>query len=121
MGPEKRTSSWPAGPGLHKQAGHMAAIASVDITSKNACQTGPSTYVNLEASVRSRGRDGGCGAERDLIEAGLNEPADAAGPWDLCCGACSWRVTLGEAVRGCGRRRCGAIDVGLGTRRDRRH
>ena len=46
LGPEKRTSSWPAGQGLHKQAGHMAASASSYITQKTTCQTGPSTYGN---------------------------------------------------------------------------
>ena len=67
--------------------------------------------------MRSRGVDGGSGAERDLIEAGLSEPADAAVLWDLCCSTCSGRAALGEAVRRCGRRLCGAIDVGRGNRR----
>jgi hypothetical protein len=39
--------------------------------------------VNLEGSVRSRGDAAELGAVRDLIEAGLNEPADAlAALWD---------------------------------------
>ena len=71
--------------------------------------------------MRLRGTDDGFGAVRGLIEAGLNEPADAAGLWDLCCFACSGRAALGEAVRRCGRRPCGAIDVGRGNRRDQRH
>ena len=78
-------------------------------------------FVNLEGSVRSRGTDVGCGAERDLIKAGLNEPADAAWLWDLCCGACSGRAALGAALRRCGQRPCGAIDVGRVDRRDERH
>jgi hypothetical protein len=48
-----------------------------------------SSNENLEGSVRSRGTDDGSGTVRDLIEAGLNEPVDAASLWDLCCGACS--------------------------------
>ena len=71
--------------------------------------------------MRSLGTVCGHGAARDLIEAGLSEPADAAVLWDLCCGACSGRAVLGEAVRRCGRRPCGAIDVGRGNRRDERH
>jgi hypothetical protein len=40
-------------------------------------------HQNLEASVRSRGDAAELGAVRDLIEAGLNEPADAvAALWD---------------------------------------
>ncbi|MEI6536621.1 MAG: hypothetical protein WCN98_14845, partial [Verrucomicrobiaceae bacterium] len=49
----------------------------------------PRCFGNLEGSVRSRGTDDGSGTVRDLIEAGLNEPVDAASLWDLCCGACS--------------------------------
>ena len=71
--------------------------------------------------MRSRGDDGATGRARDLIEAGLNEPADAAGLWDLCCGACPGRVALGGAVCGCGRRLFGAVDVGRGNGRDERH
>jgi hypothetical protein len=51
LGPEKRTSSWPAGQGLHKQAGHMAASASPHITQKTTCQTGPSTYGNRYSTL----------------------------------------------------------------------
>jgi len=45
-GPEMRTSSWPAGQGLRKQAGHMAASANATITEETTCQSGPSTYGN---------------------------------------------------------------------------
>jgi len=41
--------------------------------------------VNLEASVRSRGEEGATARERDLIEAGLSEPAGGGfGLWGLC-------------------------------------
>jgi len=40
LGPEKRTSSWPAAQGLHKQAGHMAASASPNITKKQLAKRG---------------------------------------------------------------------------------
>src|SRR5215813_12675867 len=40
---------------------------------------------NLEASVRSRGKEGATARERDLIEAGLSEPARGGlGLWGLC-------------------------------------
>src|SRR5665809_116339 len=40
---------------------------------------------NLEGSVRSRGTEGEGGRDRDLIEAGLSEPAGwRAGLWGLC-------------------------------------
>ena len=42
---------------------------------------------NLEGSVRSRGTDGWAGLERDLIEAGLNEPRVAGSGYGDCVAA----------------------------------
>ncbi|MDB5409001.1 MAG: hypothetical protein JWL84_3913 [Rhodospirillales bacterium] len=48
--------------------------------------------VNLEASVRSRGTDGDAGQDRDLIEAGLSEPAGWRADYGDC-GSAAWSVT----------------------------
>ena len=54
------------------------------------------TFLNLEASVRSRDNEIAAGTQRDLIEAGLSEPAGGGrGYGDYVCGARSkarhWR------------------------------
>ena len=65
--------------------------------------------------MRSRGTDNGPGAVRDLIEAGLNEPADAAATYGISTAALNPGGCLG-AVEYCD---VGAVAVESGAKQDR--
>jgi hypothetical protein len=57
-----------------------ASNPSMDLESDRA------RFGNLEGSVRSRGADAEIGRDRDLIEAGLSEPADGMRDYgDFAC------------------------------------